>query len=159
TLISVSCMDKAGFSLTIEDGCCTISSPRPNRRTIGIIPVDQGLYRVSSGPASQPILVAAAASSQKLTMYQFHCIMGHPGEDALLRMLKEGMATGVNVDLNTKVGFCEACIKAKAACKSFPKHSDNSDAKAYGDKVVADVWGPAEVKSLGGALYSANFED
>ncbi|KAJ3752945.1 hypothetical protein EV360DRAFT_54309, partial [Lentinula raphanica] len=92
-------------------------------------------------------------------MYQFHCIMRHPGEDALLHMLKEGMATGVNIDLNTKVRFCKAYIKAKAARKSFPKHSDNSNAKTYGNKVVADVWGPAEVKSLGGALYSANFED
>lgn len=74
-------------------------------------------------------------------------------------MLKEQMATGINVDLGTTVGFCEACVQAKAARKPFPKRSDNKDAKAYGDKVVIDLWGPAEVPSLNGSLYSANYED
>ncbi|KAJ3807082.1 hypothetical protein F5876DRAFT_10346, partial [Lentinula aff. lateritia] len=56
-----------------------------------------------------------------LTMYQFHCIMGHPGEDTLRRMLKTEMATGINVDLGTTVGFCKPCVHAKAAQKPFPK--------------------------------------
>lgn len=159
TLISVSCMDKAGFSLTIEDSCCTIRGPRPKRATLGIIPIRSGLYRVTSGKAPETTLIAAAASTQRLTMHQFHCIMGHVNEQALRRMLKESMVDGINVDMSTSVGFCEPCVQAKAARHPFPKHSNNSDAKAYGDKVVADVWGPAEVKSLGGAMYSSNFED
>ena len=57
------------------------------------------------------------------------------------------MVTRINLDLNLKPEFCEACIKAKATHKPFPKES-KTEYTAYGDKVVADVWGPATVKSI-----------
>ncbi len=43
--------------------------------------------------------------------------------------------------------------------KLFLKHSDNESAKKYGDKVTEDIWGPAEVKSIGSSSYFALFKD
>ena len=40
----------------------------------------------------------------------------------------------------------------------FPKES-KSEYKAYSDKVVADVWGPAPMKSIGGKEYYLLLKD
>jgi hypothetical protein len=64
-------------------------------------------------------------------------------------MVEKGLVTGVNLDMMLKPDFCEACIKAKATRKPFPKESKTKH-KAYGNKVVSDIWGPAAVQSIGG---------
>ncbi|KAJ3779705.1 hypothetical protein GGU10DRAFT_238677, partial [Lentinula aff. detonsa] len=48
--------------------------------------------------------------------------------------------------------FCDVCAKAKATCHPFPKES-TTEYRNYGDKVVSDLWGPAQTRSLGGAYY------
>lgn len=68
------------------------------------------------------------------------------------------MVTRINLDLNSKPEFCEACIKAKATCKPFPKES-KTEYKAYGDKVVANVWGPAAVESIARKRCYLLFQD
>jgi Reverse transcriptase (RNA-dependent DNA polymerase) len=68
------------------------------------------------------------------------------------------MVEGIDLDLASKPDFCDVCVKAKAACKPFPKMS-LYEAKAYGEKVVSDIWGPAPVTSLGGKDYSLCFLD
>ena len=73
-------------------------------------------------------------------------------------MVERGMVTGIHLDTTSKADFCETCIKAKATCKSFLKES-TTEYKAYGAKVVADVWGPAPVKSIGGKEYFLLFQD
>ena len=75
--------------------------------------------------------------------------MGHVNHEDLRRMVEKGMVTGLNLDMSSKSGFCETCVKAKATRKPFPKES-KTEYQNYGDKVVADVWGPAPVKSIGG---------
>ena len=84
--------------------------------------------------------------------------MGHVNHEDLQRMVEKGMVTGVNLDLSSKPDFCKTCVKAKATCKPFPKES-KTEYKSYGDKVVADVWGPAPVKSIGGKEYYLLFQD
>ena len=66
----------------------------------------------------------------------------------LQQMVEKGMVTGINFDLISKPDFCEACMKAKVTRKPFPKES-KTEYKTYGDKIVADVWGPSQVSSLG----------
>ena len=68
------------------------------------------------------------------------------------------IVTGIKLDFDSKPEFCEACIKAKASCKPFPKRSDTTYHN-YGDKVVADTWGPAPVESLGYERYFQLYQD
>jgi len=68
--------------------------------------------------------------------------MGHINHDDLCKMVKEEMLTGIDVDLDSKPEFCEACVKTKADQKPFPKKSKMVYTK-YGKKVVTDLWGPA----------------
>ena len=84
--------------------------------------------------------------------------MGHVNHEDLCHMVKKGMITGINLDMSSKAEFCESCIKAKATRKPFPKES-KSEYISYGEKVVADLWGPAPVKSLGQKQYYLLFID
>ncbi len=160
TLISVSCLDTAGYSLTVEDGNCYIKTPKPNRHVIGIVPKVNGLYRIQGATNhhhSKPL--AAAAATPQISISQFHRIMGHASHESLKQSIRNGEIITPNVNLNSEPEFCSACVQAKAATKPFPKHSDNESAKKYGDKVTGDIWGPAEVKSIGGSSYFALFKD
>ena len=74
--------------------------------------------------------------------------MGHVNHEDLCHMVKKGMVTRISLDLISTPDFCEACMKAKATHKLFPKES-KSEYQSYGDKIVSDVWGPANVQSIG----------
>jgi gag-polypeptide of LTR copia-type/GAG-pre-integrase domain len=155
TLMSVSCVDQAGYSLFIKGGTCIICSPKSN--IIGRIPEVRGLYHVSDSLALPRAHVASAAVKQ-ISISELHQQMGHINHEDLRQMVEKGMVTGINLDLMSKPEFCEACIKAKAMRKPFPKES-KTEYKSYGDKVVSDLWGPAAVQSIGGKRYSALFQD
>ncbi len=117
TLISVSCLDRSGYALTIQDGNCTIQSPQPKCKKIGIILVTRDLYHITAPRAPLPIpnISIAASAEHVITMREFHNLMGHPSKAVFITMAKSGSMLGIQVDLETKVGFCQACVQAKAA--------------------------------------------
>ncbi len=84
TLISVSCLDTAGYSLTVEDGNCYIKTLKPNRHVIGIVPKINELYCIQGSTNhhhSKPL--TAAAATPQISISQFHCIMGHASHESL----------------------------------------------------------------------------
>jgi hypothetical protein len=142
TLISVSQMDRKGCKLEIESGICTIKSG-PSQRVIGRIPEVRGLYRIT--PPSERLI--ANVASVKMTISQLHRKMGHVNHEYLRKMIKDESITGIEIDKDSKPEFCESCIHGKATRKPFPKLA-GPKAKAYGGKIVSDLWGPAEVESI-----------
>ena len=84
--------------------------------------------------------------------------MGHVKHEDLHCMVKKGKVTRISLDTISTPDFCEACMKAKATRKPFPKES-KSKYQSYGDKIVSDVWGPADVQSIGGKQYYLLFKD
>ena len=159
TLISVGTIDRKGFSVNMEDGICTVRTPKPERRTIGHIPLSNGLYRVSiatNGPSGSDLALAA---SGQMSINELHRKMGHINHDDLRRMVKEGTITGVDLDTSSKPELCPGCIEGKAPRRPFPKLSTSNRAKKYGDKVVSDLWGPTETESLKGKKYYILFQD
>ena len=84
--------------------------------------------------------------------------MGHINYDDLCKMVHDGLVTGIKLDLDSKPDFCEACIKAKATCKPSPKRSETTY-QNYGDKVVADTWGPVLVESLSHKRFFQLYQD
>ena len=155
TLISVGTLDRLGYTLYIKAGVCIIRSPK--NTMIAQIPLIRGLYRVTNVPKPLKSPVATAAS-KLMSINELHRKMGHVNYDDLRKMVKDGMVVGIDLDFNSKPDFCEACIKAKATRKPFPKRSETKYLN-YGDKVVADTWGPAKVESLGGKKYYHLFQD
>jgi len=154
TLMSVSSIDNAGFSLLIKGGTCIVHSPKSN--IIGCIPLVWGLYYVGEFNSS-PTPVANSAL-KLMSISELHCKMGHINHDDLCKMVKEGMVKKIELDFNLKPKFCKVCVKAKADRKPFLKKS-KMVYMAYGEKVIANLWGPARVESLGGKKYYFLFQD
>ena len=158
-MVSMGTMDDKGFQILTEDGICTISTPRPKRQVIARIPKVNGLYRVLIAPQGAPRVDNALAASGKISISDLHRRMGHVNHEDLRRMVKEGTVTGIDLDMNSKPEPCSQCIEAKATCLPFPKMSTSNRAKKYGDKIVADLWGPADKASIKGRKYYLAFQD
>jgi hypothetical protein len=155
TLMSMPCVDQARYSSFIKGGTCIIHSLKLN--IIGGIPEVRGLYCVSGFPVSPHAHIASAAVKQ-ISISKLHQWMGHVNHDDLQCMVEKGMVSGVNLDISSKPEFCEACIKAKAMRKPFPKES-KTEHKSYSNKVISNIWGPASVQSIGGKHYYLLFQD
>ena len=160
TLVSVASLDKAGCSLTIEDGQCVIRSPRPFRTYLGCVPRINNLYRLDSSAikAPEPSKLYANVANTPISLNELHRRMGHANLQTLREMVKNGAVEGIELDSSPTSTFCEACVQGKAHRKAFPKKSEQTYSK-YGEKVVTDLWGPAQVLSLGGHAYAHMFED
>jgi GAG-pre-integrase domain len=155
TLMSVWTIDRNGYDLRIKEGKCVIWSPKSN--VIRQIPLIHDLYCVTT-PSNPHKLAVASATVKKMSISELHRGMGHVNHNDLHKMVCDGMVTGIKLDFDSKPEFCKACIKAKAFRKSFPKKSKTTYCN-YGDKVVADMWGPAPVESLGHKKYFQLYQD
>lgn len=160
TLVSVSRMDRAKFILHIEDGICEIRTPKPNSRVIGRIPESRGLYRINSTSTIPNLVHIASVASKVMSISELHRKMGHVNHDDLRKMVADGMVEGIELNIDSEPEFCSSCIQAKATRKPFPKQSEhNHSYQAYGEKIVTDLWGAAQVTSLGGHNYFVCYQD
>ena len=145
---SVDCI-KAGFSVTFNKGMCTIRNPKS--KTIATIPNSDGLYKVIATKRTSKTKTANTAMS-KISISEAHRKLGHVACSAIKHAVSKGLIGGIDLDLNSKLDFCEACAKAKSATQPFPKESETR-AEKFGEQVHWDLWGPASVKSLNGNHY------
>jgi hypothetical protein len=81
TLISVSCVDCAGFSLLIKGGICKIKTAASN--IIGRIPQIRGLYRISDINSPTRPNHTANVSEKQISINEFHRQMGHVNHEDL----------------------------------------------------------------------------
>jgi len=112
TLVSVACLDKAGCSLTIEDGQCIIRSPRPYRTILGFVPQVNNLSHLDSSAIQTPKLPKhyASVASGSISINELHHHMGHVNFQTLGKMVHKGAVEGVELDSSPTPSFCKACI-------------------------------------------------
>ena len=150
-LISISRLDKVGYSVTFNKGMCTIQDPK--RKMIATIPHSDGLYKITAqGPLKEG--QTANVVSEKMSISKAHRKLGHVAHSAVGHAIANGLIMGINLDMTLKLDFCEACTKAKSARQPFPKESETR-AERFGERVHWDLWSPASVKSLNGNQYVA----
>ena len=151
TLISISWLDKAGYQVNFKKGMCTVLNPKG--QMITTIPHSNGLYRVI---ATKPTKDGGymAATSGKMLIRKAHRKLGHLAYGAVSHAVSKGFITGIELETNSKLEFCDACAKAKSVRQPFPKESKTRATK-YGECDHWDLWGPTTVKSLNGNFYVA----
>jgi GAG-pre-integrase domain len=120
---------------------------------IATIPHSDGLYKITTQWSSKENQTANAVSG-KMTISKAHKKLGHIATSAIKYAIRNGLITGIDLDLTSKPEFCEACTKAKSARQPFPRESEIR-AEKFGERVHWDLWGPASVKSLNGNHYVA----
>ena len=151
TLISISRLDKAGYTVMFNKGMCSIKNPKG--LTIATIPRSDGLYRVLESAQNRSAHQANVAS-EKMNINEAHRRLGHISPVAIKHAISKGYITGIELDEQSKPEFCQACAKAKSARQPYPKES-KTRAEKFGDRIHWDLWGPASVKSLNGHCYVA----
>ena len=129
TLISISRLDKSGYQVIFNKGMCKIINPKG--QVIATIPHADGLYRVTVVKPSTSGSYAAAASG-KMSISEAHRKLGHLADGAISHAILKGYITGIELDKDSKLEFCEACAKAKSARQPFLKESKTRAAK-YGE--------------------------
>lgn len=75
--------------------------------------------------------------------------MGHLNVNGV-RSLANGLVTGVNI-VGGSMTDCKVCPMGKHSRHPFSKHGSRADGIL--DQVHSDIFGPMEVKSLGGSRY------
>ena len=151
TLISISQLHKAGYTVMFNKGMCSIKHPKG--LTIATIPRSDGLYHVLESAQNRSAHQANVAS-EKMNINEAHRRLGHISPVAIKHAISKGYITGIELDEQSKPEFCQACAKAKLACQPYPKES-KTRAEKFGDRVHWDLWEPASVKSLNGHCYVA----
>jgi hypothetical protein len=146
--------------MMIYNGEFIIHEPTKSK-IIGRVPLIRGLYRASNlkVPIYRPIPPFVNSASTPISLNELHHLMGHINFNDLHLMVKKGSVMGVDVDFTTKPDYCDICIQAKAPHVVIPKKASSPHPAKYGEKVVADLWGKAQVQSIGGAKYYALFQD
>ena len=151
TLISISKLNQAKCTVTLEKGLYRIKNP--TGKTMATIPHANRLYHLAAPKAVKHADYVNVAMV-KMTIAEAHCKLGHIAHAAIKHAISTGMITGIELAQNSNLEFCEICAKAKAARHPFPKQSFTC-ATRYGERVHWDLWGPVSVQSLSGNSYVA----
>ncbi|KAF7372511.1 Retrovirus-related Pol polyprotein from transposon TNT 1-94 [Mycena venus] len=121
------------------------------------IPPEDNL-RAKTEAANRAKIEIANTVKVKMTLSKLHRCLGHISPATARDIVRLGMVEGIDLDMHSKAKFCEPCVQAKATRKPFPKKS-LMRATRYGEQVFSNVWGPAQVQTIGGRLYYVTFTD
>jgi hypothetical protein len=145
----------ANFSVAPEND--DISPPPESNAPCTTVP-DDATVTSSSNVAAFPANVPQNVHDKALL---WHARLGHINFDYIVRMVDDGIVTGVDVTShalrNAKNAVCEPCMLGKACRLPFGSSTHHSDAPLQ--LLHMDLCGPLQVPSMGGALYVATIVD
>jgi hypothetical protein len=149
TLISISQIDQAGYSVAFQDGKCIVRNRK--NKIFAQIPKSRGLYRVESYPEH-------TLHAEMLTLNELHRHHGHVAHSTLKKMVEDGIINGIRLK-DEPATPCKPCLLAKAKKKPIPTSRSGKRSTKLGELVYSDVWGPATTRTVGHAEYYVIFVD
>src|ERR1700722_825388 len=155
TLISVGRLGDAGLTALFTKATCKVQTE--DGAVIATAPRRDRLYRPTLHFDVQPLKVAHAAV-KNVSLADAHRILGHISYSAVRHLAKIRAVDRLEIDLNSPEEFCEACAQAKPLRKPFPEEASNR-AKIFGERLIGDTWGPAQVTSIGSNRYTFDLID
>ena len=154
-LISVACLRRNGLTFSnARQGVAELIDE--NGKTILQVPEIHNVYPLTTWV---PNLAKLAAHTRKMTLMEAHYALGHVAVETIKAAIEKKMFTGLNVDLDSQIEDCEACIKGRMKRKSISKYSSKPKTKVMGEIVYADTWGPAQIQGVGKYNYFVLFID
>ena len=150
-IISISCLDKKGFSFIIKDNCCSIYL---NDMLYGIAQLINGLYVLNFDMPIYNINPKRIKSNDSNPTYLWHCRLGHINENRISKLHKDGILDSFDFE---SYETCESCLIGKMTKAPFKGHSER--AIAVLDLIHTDVCGPFNTQARGGFLYFITFTD
>ncbi|KAH9990731.1 hypothetical protein BJV77DRAFT_921656, partial [Russula vinacea] len=157
TVVSIGRIVKAGFAVEFDKKNCNIKRKTDGKK-IGSVPAGAtGLHKVDH--AFSAITSAAATTEEPVDILTLHRWLGHLSADSIRTLLRANAVTGVHVIDSFPPFVCDSCEHAKTTRKVIQKEHQAPPARAFGDEVHTDVWGPSPTYSLGGRRYYVTFTD
>ncbi len=151
TVVSIGRIAKAGYTVFFDGGTCKIQNK--NAKVIGQIPVSQnGLYKVECNHVGLVI-------PEDNGILALHHRLVHIPADAIHALVHYNVVTGLHLLDDKRPIFCESCEYAKVTHKCISKEQTTLPAKAFGDKIHSDLWGPSPTSTIGGHKYYVSFTD
>ena len=152
TVVSISCIMKAGYSVQFDQGSCSITKKSDGKK-IGCIPGGaNGLFRVEH-------VFAAVTPDESVDILTLHRRLGHSSPDAIRALFKAKAITGIQLHDDLPPFSCDSCEYAKMTRKAIRKEREAPPAQAFAEEIHTDVWGPSPTDSLGGRRYYVTFTD
>ena len=152
TLVSVSKIAAAGYTVLFKDAICRILDR--TGKVVGEIEACNGLYRVSSNPDR-----ASVAIAQKSSIVALHKRLGHISPVMVKTMIASKACNGLDLDERSNMTLCASCEHAKTTRKPIQKTRTTPRAKAFGEEIHSDVWGPSPVQTIAKQDYYITFTD
>ncbi|KAH9699562.1 hypothetical protein KPL71_024410 [Citrus sinensis] len=147
-LISLGMLDKIGCLVKLESGTLKVLK---GSMVVMKGNMSNGLYVLQGSAVTGDV----AVSNQKLNKTMlWHMRLGHMSEKGLIELSKHGV---LGVDKIKPLKFCEDCVLGKSSRVKFSTGIHNS--KGTLDYIHADLWGPVQTASLGGARYFLSLID
>ncbi|MCQ7222035.1 DDE-type integrase/transposase/recombinase [Salmonella enterica] len=150
-IISVSCLDKKGFSFIIKDNCCTVYLKDMFYCSAHLM---NGLYILDMENPIYNINTKRLKSNELNPTYLWHCRLGHINESRLSQLHKDGLLDSFDFE---SYETCESCLLGKMTKTPFSGHSER--ATDLLGLIHSDVCGPFNVAARGGYRYFITFTD
>jgi hypothetical protein len=118
------------------------------------------LYKLDLLPCAEPGVspVALFSVAGAVDAATWHRQLGHIGDSGLQRLVSKGLVDGLNVKGPiTCSSLCLDCVYGKHARCPFTQWIKPEDVPL--ERVYIDLWGPAQVDSIGGHRYYMSIDD
>jgi hypothetical protein len=101
TIVSISCIIKAGYSVIFKDDTCQIRDKSDS--VIGTIPASQnGLYKVEKA-------YVATVLQERVDLRTLHRHLAHIAPNAIRKMVWDGVDEGIELVDDGSAFICKAC--------------------------------------------------
>lgn len=150
-IISISCLDKKGFSFIIKDNCCSFGL---NDITYGVARLFNGLYVLDLDYTPIYNVNKRLKANDSNQTYLWHCRLGHINENRISKLHKDGFLDKFDFE---SYETCEACLLGKMAKAPFTKQGERATERL--ELIHSDVCGPMRSMARGGFYYFITFTD
>jgi len=150
-IISVSCLDKKGFSFTIKNNICSFAL---NDLTYGVARLFNGLYVLDLDNPVYNIENKRLKVNDSNQTYLWHCRLGHINEKRISKLHKDGYLDKFDFESYSE---CESCLLGKMTKAPFTGKGKRATERL--ELIHSDVCGPMRVMARGGYYYFITFTD
>ncbi|VFQ80972.1 unnamed protein product [Cuscuta campestris] len=150
-IISVSCLDKAGFSINVKDKCLSVFR---NDIYYATAKMTNGLYILDLEATVYNVDVKRSKLNSLNLTYLWHCRLGHINEKRISKLRHSGVFDSFDLE---SYDVCQSCLLGKMTKAPFTGHGERaSDVLGL---IHSDVCGPINTEARGGFSYFVTFTD
>src|SRR6218665_3960802 len=135
SLLSVKKLTSKGNTVEFTDNQCFI---RMNEKLLAVERLENSLYKLLCKHKIEMANVAKSEINYQNCIHMWQRRSGHRNPNAVKRIDKEGLATGIHIDECSVIIKCEHCVKGKATHKPYPESSTHHTKQPL-DLIDSDV--------------------